>query len=165
MLLWGILLSVAGIRIISIARRCYRDWLFRSFTKRVMAMLILSLTFFGVLSIAQKRRNFWADRNQYHCSRRHSGDRACAGFVRMAERFTLHANGVKWPGRAAVVVSVVHVEKTNPPGPFDLDGRSVPIITAYLFHAGGHENPAVLRANAEKSFQGSIVFGYGFHVR
>jgi hypothetical protein len=31
-----------------------------------------------------------------------------------------------------------------------------------LFHAGGHDNPATLRANADKSFQGSIVLGMGF---
>jgi hypothetical protein len=69
---------------------------------------------------------------------------------------------VKWPGRAAVIVSVVHIIRGAPPGPFDLDGHKVPIITAYLFHAGGHESPAVLRANADKSFQGSIVLGMGF---
>jgi hypothetical protein len=61
-----------------------------------------------------------------------------------------------------VVISVVWVTKGNPKGPFDLDGRSVPIITAYLFHAGGHENPVVLRANAAKSFIGSYVLGMGF---
>jgi hypothetical protein len=38
----------------------------------------------------------------------------------------------------------------------------VPIITAYLFHAGDHENPAKLRENEGKSFQGSIVLGMGF---
>jgi hypothetical protein len=43
-----------------------------------------------------------------------------------------------------------------------LDGRSVPVITAYLFHAGGHDDPARLHANAGKSFQGSIVLGMGF---
>jgi len=69
---------------------------------------------------------------------------------------------VKWPGQAAVVVSVVWVTRGNPVGPFDLDGRPVPVITAYLFHAGGHENPASLQANANKSFQGSIVLGMGF---
>ena len=52
---------------------------------------------------------------------------------------------VKWPGQAAVIVSVVNVQKGSPTGPFDLDARSVPIITAYLFHAGGHENPLVLQ--------------------
>jgi len=69
---------------------------------------------------------------------------------------------LKWPGLAAVVVSVVHARKGPMPGPFDLDGRKVPIITAYLFHAGGHEDPARLLANANKSFQGSIVLGMGF---
>lgn len=68
----------------------------------------------------------------------------------------------KWVGAAAVVVSVVWVVKGKQHAPFDLDGKSVPIITAYLFHDGGHENPAVLAANAGKSFQGSIVLGMGF---
>ena len=95
----------------------------------------------------------------------------------------------KWPGQAAVVVSVVHVGRTvgwvepqrgeahrgsprrsvglttplasfDPP--YDLDGRNVPIITAYLFHAGGHDEPAKLKANARKSFVGSYVLGMGF---
>jgi hypothetical protein len=68
----------------------------------------------------------------------------------------------KWPGQAAVVVSVVNVTKGKPTGLFGLDGRAVAIITAYLFHAGGHEDPAQLQANAGKSFQGSIVLGMGF---
>jgi hypothetical protein len=70
---------------------------------------------------------------------------------------------VKWPGRsAAVVVSVVHIFKGQFDGQRLLDGRSVPVITAYLFHAGGHQDPARLAANAGKSFQGSIVLGMGF---
>ena len=68
----------------------------------------------------------------------------------------------KWPGVAAVVISVVHVHKGPIPGPYSLDGRPVPVITAYLFHAGGHDDPETLRANAGKSFQGSIVLGMGF---
>jgi hypothetical protein len=68
----------------------------------------------------------------------------------------------KWPGQAAVVVSVVHVAKGSLPGPYELDGRPAPLITAYLFHAGGHENPATLKANADKSFIGSYVLGMGF---
>jgi len=69
---------------------------------------------------------------------------------------------LKWPGEAAVVVSVVHVCKGQLEGPFSLDGRKVPIITAYLFHAGGHESPAQLPENDEKSFIGSYVLGMGF---
>jgi hypothetical protein len=92
---------------------------------------------------------------------------------------------VKWPAPgAAVIVSVVHVARagaarptqaaqtaaaTSPstPGPlprrpYVLDGREVDRITAFLFHDGGHEDPARLAANADKSFQGSIVLGMGF---
>jgi hypothetical protein len=61
-----------------------------------------------------------------------------------------------------VVVSVVHVSKGPMAGPFLLDRRLVEIITAYLFHAGGHEDPGRLKANEGKSFQGSIVLGMGF---
>jgi hypothetical protein len=68
----------------------------------------------------------------------------------------------KWPGQAAVVVSVVWITKAVVPGPFDLDGRTVQQITAYLFHAGTNENPAILMANEGKSFQGCVVVGMGF---
>ena len=69
---------------------------------------------------------------------------------------------LKWPGKAAVVVSVVHVAKGTDPGPRRLDGREVDRITAFLFHDGGHDDPARLESNAGKSFQGSIVLGMGF---
>lgn len=69
---------------------------------------------------------------------------------------------LRWPGEAAVVVSVVHVCKGDLQGPFLLDNRSVPIITAYLFHAGGHDDPAKLEPNADRSFQGYILLGMGF---
>jgi hypothetical protein len=36
------------------------------------------------------------------------------------------------------------------------------MITAYLFHAGGHDDPEKLKANEGRSFQGSIVLGMGF---
>jgi hypothetical protein len=68
----------------------------------------------------------------------------------------------KWPGLAAVVVSVVHVIKGSFPGPRLLDGRKVDAITAFLFDQGGHDDPAHLAANSGKSFQGSIVLGMGF---
>ena len=69
---------------------------------------------------------------------------------------------MKWVGQAAVVVSVVNVLKGIYQGIKILDGREVDLISAFLFHAGGNENPEVLLANANKSFQGSIVLGMGF---
>ncbi|MFI5460730.1 MAG: Eco57I restriction-modification methylase domain-containing protein, partial [Isosphaerales bacterium] len=95
----------------------------------------------------------------------------------------------KWPGLAAVVVSVVHVgrvgranarptetvcgaaerglvglttSRTSFDPPYRLDGRDVSLITAYLFHTGAHDDPATLRANADKSFVGSYILGMGF---
>ena len=69
---------------------------------------------------------------------------------------------VKWPGLAAVVVSVLHVHKGDFRGVKLLDGGAVDTITAFLFHRGGHDDPARLKANAGKSFVGSYILGMGF---
>ena len=69
---------------------------------------------------------------------------------------------MKWPGAAAVVVSVVHVYKGEYPGVRLLDEREVAAITAFLFHRGGHNDPQRLVANERKGFIGSFVLGMGF---
>ena len=46
--------------------------------------------------------------------------------------------------------------------PILLDTRLVERITAFLFDEGGNDDPYKLSANANKSFQGSIVLGMGF---
>jgi len=69
---------------------------------------------------------------------------------------------VKWPGQAAVVVSVLHVMKGAFEGTKNLNDREVDSITAFLFHRGGHDDPVRLSANDGQSFQGSIVLGMGF---
>ena len=69
---------------------------------------------------------------------------------------------VRWPGLAAVVVSVVHVTKGSFLGQKQLEDRNVETITAFLFHHGGHDDPARLTVNALKSFQGYVVVGMGF---
>ncbi|AGY56938.1 Eco57I restriction-modification methylase domain-containing protein [Gloeobacter kilaueensis] len=69
---------------------------------------------------------------------------------------------LKWPGLAAVVVSVVNIHKGMYSGQKTLDGIAVPEITAFLFHTGGSDDPVTLEANAGKSFQGSILLGMGF---
>jgi hypothetical protein len=68
----------------------------------------------------------------------------------------------RWPGAAAVVVSVVHGVRGAYSGPYLLDGCAVERITAFLFHAGGDEDPAPLSDNAGKSFIGSYLLGMGF---
>ena len=69
---------------------------------------------------------------------------------------------IKWPGEAAVVVSVVHIAKGLHTGSKRLDTREVEAISAFLFHRGGHDDPERLAANSGKSFQGSIILGMGF---
>ncbi|MCB9643726.1 MAG: hypothetical protein H6728_11695 [Myxococcales bacterium] len=62
----------------------------------------------------------------------------------------------------AAVVSIVMIHKGPYSGEKLLDGRAVDEITAFLFHAGGYENPHQLQANAGMSFVGSYVLGMGF---
>lgn len=69
---------------------------------------------------------------------------------------------MKWPGVAAVEVSLVTVAKMDWKGSFLLDGKSVKTITPYLDDSEVQGNPWKLKANEGKSFQGSIVLGKGF---
>ena len=105
------------------------------------------------------------------------------GDTRATGLTTLLANGgaishatrrLKWPGEAAVVVSVVHMRKLGiavhaPPVLIDtnvlipmLDGRPARRISAYLVEGDLDTSPRPLAANARKSFQGSILLGMGF---
>ncbi len=86
-------------------------------------------------------------------------------------RWILHNGGeiynatrrCRWPHEAAVVVSIVAIQKKPVTSPAKaLDKKTVEHISAFLFHAGGDDNPVALIANANKSFQGSIVLGMGF---
>ena len=68
----------------------------------------------------------------------------------------------KWPGVAAVVVSVVHLLKGQYAGAKLLERRSVENVTAFLLKHGGDDDPRRLAANAGKSFQGATILGMGF---
>jgi hypothetical protein len=68
----------------------------------------------------------------------------------------------KWPGVAAVVVSVVHLLKGAYAGVKLLDKQAVQQITAFLFANGGHDDPKQLATNSGKSFLGSKTYGQGF---
>ena len=69
---------------------------------------------------------------------------------------------VKWPGQAAVVVSVLHIGRGAHSGARHLDGQAVEKITAFLFHRGGHGDPERLEDNGGQSFVGSYILGMGF---
>lgn len=68
---------------------------------------------------------------------------------------------LKWPGEAAVVVSVVHVTKGKP-GISTLDGRVVQRISAYLVDGNFDQSPWLLGTLADFVFQGTNPVGAGF---
>ena len=68
---------------------------------------------------------------------------------------------LKWPGEAAVVVSVIHIVKGELTSPV-LDTRQVRRISAYLVEGELDTSPVALAANSGKAFVGSYVLGIGF---
>jgi hypothetical protein len=69
-----------------------------------------------------------------------------------------------WPGLAAVEVSLVTIHKGAWSRDIILDNKKVDRITPYLDDSEVIGNPFPLKANAGKSFQGSIVLGKGFII-
>ena len=69
---------------------------------------------------------------------------------------------MKWPGQAAVEVSLITIHKGEWKNQFILDNKSVERITSYLDDSEVLGKPMPLQSNKGKSFQGSIVLGKGF---
>jgi hypothetical protein len=69
---------------------------------------------------------------------------------------------VKWPGSAAVIVSVVVVTRGDTGTRRFIDGRPVDFISAFLSHRGTHDDPARLQSNQNRSFIGCDIKGQGF---
>ena len=70
--------------------------------------------------------------------------------------------GVKWPGRAKLVVSILAIHKGSWTGERLLDQRRVGAISAYLEEGESEVNPLALQRNAGYVYQGSVVLGDGF---
>ncbi len=68
----------------------------------------------------------------------------------------------KWPGIAAVTISIVYVHNGEYIGKRSLDSLPVERITAFLLSQGGDEDPKQLTANSGFCFSGSHVTGSGF---
>ncbi len=66
-----------------------------------------------------------------------------------------------WPGQAAVIVSVLHINKDFESDAF-LDERRVARISAYLLNATYDASPECLEENRNKAFIGAILLGMGF---
>jgi hypothetical protein len=69
---------------------------------------------------------------------------------------------LKWPGEAAVIVSILHIKKGRSKNSAVLDGRQVSRISAYLVEGDLDVSPPELVENSKKSFKGSQLIGYGF---
>ncbi len=67
----------------------------------------------------------------------------------------------RWPGAAAVVVSIIHIAKRSSLIQPHLDGRAVARISAYLFDSSMDDSPARLTPNPYFSL-GSKIYGQGF---
>lgn len=70
--------------------------------------------------------------------------------------------GIKWPGRANLVVSLVGFHKGQWKGKCFLDNKDVQVISSYLEDSLDGGDPVALHANADRIFQGSIFLGDGF---
>ena len=69
---------------------------------------------------------------------------------------------MKWPGRAAVTVSLLAIHKGTWREVRFLDSKPVSFISAFLDDSESIGNPHRLKQNADVGFQGSIVLGMGF---
>lgn len=139
----------------------YRAWLAEAYPETISNSDIVAYFFRRAFNLIRKNGTFGLIATNTIAQ----GDTRATGL-----RFICNSRGtiynaqkrLKWPGLAAVVVSVVNIYKGQYSGVKFLDGEETPEITAFLFHAGSNENPKVLLSNANKSFQGSIILGMGF---
>lgn len=81
---------------------------------------------------------------------------AHGGAINMAVR------GIKWPGRANLVVSLVALHRGDWRGKRVLDGREVQVISAYFEDTEDAGEPKALMENSDSVFMGSIPLGDGF---
>jgi len=78
------------------------------------------------------------------------------GTINMAVR------GIKWPGVANLVVSLVSIHKGAWKQTCWLDNKSVPLVSAFFEDSADGGEPIDLPENSAKVFQGSIFLGDGF---
>ena len=69
---------------------------------------------------------------------------------------------LRWPGEAAVIVSVVSIMKGQRVDEVTLDGRKVGGLNSFLFPNQTEFDPVPLDANANGCFQGACILGMGF---
>lgn len=82
--------------------------------------------------------------------------------LRQGGTINMAVRGIKWPGRANLVVSLVSLHKGPWPGKRVLDGKVVQTITAYFEQDGDAGPPLPLFENSNFVYEGSKFQGDGF---
>jgi hypothetical protein len=151
---------LGGTRTTTVLGGCYRDWLIATndsansnadlvafFARRIFSLLRIDGTL-GIVAtntIAQ-------------------GDSREAGlYFIMTHGGSIYeaTRRLRWPGAAAVVVSVIHILRGSARSAM-LDGVVANSISSFLFQRGGDEKPNEMKRNVGHAFRGNDILGLGF---
>jgi hypothetical protein len=93
------------------------------------------------------------------------GDTRAAGLKQICgsdSRIIRAQRRLKWPGSAAVLVSVIHISRNPTHDGAILDGESVRGINSYLLPYSEEFEASILRENKGRCFRGCDTYGTGF---
>ena len=82
--------------------------------------------------------------------------------VAAGAQINMAVRGVKWPGTANLVVSLLAVHKGKWGGPKMLDNQPATLINSFFEEGENLSEPKSLAENRDRVFQGSIYLGDGF---
>lgn len=154
---------LGGQRITGVAGTAFRDWLVAHIAEgRRGSADLVAYFFLRALSLLREGGGF----GLLAVNTIAEGDTRQVGLEAMiGAGAVIHAAypNEPWPGKAAVVTSRVHIHKGEWSGERSLLGQQAPFISAFLSDRE-EWSPRKLRANEDRSFQGSIVLGMGFVI-
>ena len=82
--------------------------------------------------------------------------------VAAGAQINMAVRGMKWPGTANLVVSLLAVHKGNWNGPRMLDSQPVSFINTFFEEGESLGEPGIIFENRDRVFQGSVFLGDGF---
>ncbi len=152
---------LGGTRISTALSSEYRDWLKRTFDESGNRMDLAAYFFRCAFELARVDGAFGLIGTNTIAQ----GDTRTGGLGWIARHngFLFAAQRRRrWPGLAAVMISVVHVLKGRSPTKCLLDSRQVEKITAFLVERGNSDEPQRLGTNSGISHSGVKTYGQGF---
>ncbi len=85
-------------------------------------------------------------------------------FLALGGEIVFAVDGIKWPGRANLYVSLLSLYTGSWARQRSLNNREVDHISSFLEDYQEAGDPHVLSANSDKMYQGSIILGDGFFI-